>query len=144
MNAVTDDDRTWGSLAHLSALCGLLIPFGSLLGPLIMWRTRGQRTPFVGDQALEALNFNISIALGFLACLALVWLFVGILVAWWFVSRTVRLFSYFRHYPKRIIYLPSWIMLSSTVPGTFAGIQPCVSKPGVAIWAAEAATAGAS
>ncbi len=94
MNAVTDDDRTWGSLAHLSALCGMLIPFGSLLGPLIMWRTRGQRTPFVGDQALEALNFNISIALAFLACLALVWLFIGILmlfalVLYWIIMTVV-------------------------------------------------------
>ncbi len=80
MNIVNDDDRTWGSMAHLSALCGLLIPFGSLLGPLIMWRTRGRRTPFVGDQALEALNFNISVALAFLAGLALVWLFIGILM----------------------------------------------------------------
>jgi len=40
------------------------------------------------------------------------WLFVGVLVAWWFVSRTVRLFSYFRHYPKRLIYLPTWIVYS--------------------------------
>jgi uncharacterized Tic20 family protein len=81
MNTVSEDDRTWGSLAHLSALCGMLIPFGNLLGPLIIWRTRGQRTPFVGDQALEALNFNISIALGLVVCLALVWLFIGILMA---------------------------------------------------------------
>ena len=70
MNTLSDEDRTWGSLAHLSALCGMLIPFGSLLAPLIIWRTRGQRAPFVGDQALEALNFNISVALGFIACLA--------------------------------------------------------------------------
>ena len=45
MNSVNDDDRTWGSLAHLSALCGLVIPFGSVLAPLILWRTRGQRAP---------------------------------------------------------------------------------------------------
>ena len=81
MNTVSEDDRTWGSLAHLSALCGMLIPFGSMLAPLLIWRTRGQRTPFVGDQALEALNFNISIAIGFVVCLALAWLFIGILMA---------------------------------------------------------------
>ena len=80
MNTVSEDDRTWGSLAHLSALCGMVIPFGSLLAPLIIWRTRGQRTPFVGDQALEALNFNISVALAFLACVALAWLLIGILM----------------------------------------------------------------
>lgn len=38
------------------------------------------------------------------------WLFVGILAAWWVLSRTVRLFSYFRHYPKRFIYLPAYII----------------------------------
>ena len=80
MNTVSEEDRTWGSLAHLSALCGMVLPFGSLLAPLIIWRTRGQRTPFVGDQALEALNFNISVALAFLACLALAWLLIGILM----------------------------------------------------------------
>jgi cellulose synthase/poly-beta-1,6-N-acetylglucosamine synthase-like glycosyltransferase/LysM repeat protein len=40
------------------------------------------------------------------------WLFVGILVAWWVLSRTVRLFSYFRHYPKRSGYLPAYIIYS--------------------------------
>jgi uncharacterized protein len=94
MNAVNEDDRTWGSLAHLSALSGMLIPFGSLLGPLILWRTRGQRTPFVRDQALEALNFNISVALAMLACLALVWIFIGILmmivlVVYWIIMTVV-------------------------------------------------------
>jgi hypothetical protein len=94
LNTVNDEDRTWGSLAHLAALSGLLIPFGSLLGPLLMWRTRGQRSSFVGDQALEALNFNITVALAFLVCLALVWLFVGILmiavlVIYWIVMTVV-------------------------------------------------------
>ena len=42
------------------------------------------------------------------------WLFVGVLVIWWFVSRFVRLFSYFRHYPNRLAYLPSWILYSYT------------------------------
>jgi cellulose synthase/poly-beta-1,6-N-acetylglucosamine synthase-like glycosyltransferase len=38
------------------------------------------------------------------------WLFVGVLVIWWFASRFVRLFSYFRHYPMRLAYLPAWII----------------------------------
>src|ERR1700721_408166 len=28
--------RTWSMLCHLSALAGLIIPFGSILGPLIV------------------------------------------------------------------------------------------------------------
>ncbi len=94
MNALNEEDRTWGSLAHLCALAGLLIPFGSLLGPLIMWRTRGQRSAFVGNEALEALNFNISVALAFVICLALAWILVGILmlsglVIYWIVMTVI-------------------------------------------------------
>jgi uncharacterized Tic20 family protein len=81
MSSINEDDRTWGSLSHLTALSGLIIPFGSVLAPLIIWRTRGRRASFVGDQALESLNFNISVSLAFVVCLALVWvLFIGILM----------------------------------------------------------------
>lgn len=37
------------------------------------------------------------------------WLFAGILLAWWLVSRWVRVFGYFRAYPKRLVYLPAYI-----------------------------------
>jgi cellulose synthase/poly-beta-1,6-N-acetylglucosamine synthase-like glycosyltransferase len=38
------------------------------------------------------------------------WLVAGILMAWWVTSRLIKLFSYFRHYPKRLIYLPAYIL----------------------------------
>lgn len=37
------------------------------------------------------------------------WLFVGVLLAWWIVSRFIRIFGYFRRHPKRIVYLPAYI-----------------------------------
>lgn len=40
------------------------------------------------------------------------WLFVAVLVVWWMLSRLVRLFSYFHKYPKRLVYLPSYIVYS--------------------------------
>lgn len=40
------------------------------------------------------------------------WLFAGILLAWWFVSRFIRLFAYFRQYPRRLVYLPAYILFS--------------------------------
>ncbi len=42
------------------------------------------------------------------------WILVSVLVCWWLISRTVRLFSYFRHYPKRLIYLPAWVVYTYT------------------------------
>lgn len=78
---VPADDRTWGMVAHLSALAGIVIPLvGNILGPLIVWLARRDRSRFVGEQAKEALNFNITVAFGALACYVLTWLLIGILL----------------------------------------------------------------
>jgi uncharacterized Tic20 family protein len=52
-------ERQWGMAAHLSAFAGFLIPFGSILGPLVVWLVKREEMPFVNDQGKEALNFNI-------------------------------------------------------------------------------------
>jgi hyaluronan synthase len=38
------------------------------------------------------------------------WLFAGILLGWWLVSRFIRVFGYFKAHPGRIIYLPAYII----------------------------------
>ena len=63
MNEVTQEQKTWGMIAHLSALVGLIIPFGNILGPLVVWLIKKDTMPFVDDQGKEALNFNISLAI---------------------------------------------------------------------------------
>ena len=40
------------------------------------------------------------------------WLFIGILLTWVIVSRTIRLAGYFLHYPKRYVYLPAYVAYS--------------------------------
>jgi uncharacterized Tic20 family protein len=77
----SQDERTWGMLAHLSAFIGLLIPFaGAVLAPWVVWLTWRGRSPFVGEQAKEALNFNLSVLIACLACWVLRYAFVGILL----------------------------------------------------------------
>lgn len=68
--------RTWGMLCHLSALAGYLIPFGWLLGPLVVWLVKKQEYPFVDDQGKESLNFQITATIaaiisGLLICVAI-------------------------------------------------------------------------
>ena len=77
----TENERTWGMLAHLSALAGLVVPLlGIVLGPLAVWLTRRDESEFVAGQAKEALNFNISVLLGAVACMLLALVFVGFLL----------------------------------------------------------------
>jgi hypothetical protein len=56
------DDRQWGMIAHLSVLAGLILPFGNLLGPLVVWLTKKDGSSFVADQGREALNFQITVS----------------------------------------------------------------------------------
>jgi uncharacterized Tic20 family protein len=77
----TENERTWGMLAHLSALAGLVMPLiGIVLGPLVVWLARRDESEFVAAHAKEALNFNISVLLGALACVLLMLVFIGFLL----------------------------------------------------------------
>lgn len=57
----SSDERMWGMLCHLSTFSGYLIPFGNILGPLVIWLIKKDEYAFVDDQGKEALNFQISI-----------------------------------------------------------------------------------
>jgi len=58
------DQNMWAMLCHLAALAGFIgIPFGNILGPLIVWLIKKQEYPFVDEQGKEALNFQISLTI---------------------------------------------------------------------------------
>jgi hypothetical protein len=77
----SQEDRGWGMLAHLSAFAGLFVPLaGNVLGPLVIWYARREQSAFVGEQAKEALNFNICVLIGFAVCAALTLLLIGFLL----------------------------------------------------------------
>jgi len=65
-------------LCHLSALSGFIIPFGSLLGPLVVWQIKKNQYPIVDDQGKEALNFQITVTLAAIVSAILIVLLIGI------------------------------------------------------------------
>lgn len=70
----------WAMLAHISALSGFIIPFGSILGPLIIWLIKRDEMSFVNDQAKEALNFNISMTIYAIVAGVLIFVAIGIVL----------------------------------------------------------------
>lgn len=72
------DERMWGMLCHLSALSGLIIPFGNLIGPLVVYSLKKDEYTFVADQGKESLNFQISILIYLMISGIAVLLLVGI------------------------------------------------------------------
>jgi uncharacterized Tic20 family protein len=66
--------------AHLSALCGFVIPLGSIIGPLVIWLIKKDTMPFVNDQGKEALNFNITILIAAIVSWILIFVLIGVLL----------------------------------------------------------------
>ena len=47
------DERMWGMFCHLSALAGFMIPFGNIIGPLVVYSLKKDEYAYVADQGKE-------------------------------------------------------------------------------------------
>lgn len=74
------DEKTWGMLCHLSGLAGCIIPFGNIIGPLVVYSLKRQEYDFVDDQGKESLNFQITMTIAFVVSAILVVIVVGLLL----------------------------------------------------------------
>lgn len=70
------DERTWGMLAHISAILAAIVVL-SFLGPLVVLLVQGNKSPFVRRQAIEALNFQITTYIAAIISLILIIVIVG-------------------------------------------------------------------
>ncbi len=62
-------------LCHLGGLAFFLIPpFGGVVVPLVLWLARRRDNAFVDQQGREAVNFQATITLCYLAALAILWI----------------------------------------------------------------------
>jgi uncharacterized protein len=68
---IASQERNWAMAAHLSALAAVAgLPFGHVLGPLIIYLIKGHESEFVGEHAKASLNYQITISiLGLVAIL---------------------------------------------------------------------------
>ena len=57
--APTTDDKNMATIAHVLGI------FTSFLGPLIIWMVKKEQSPFVDDQGKEALNFQLTLLIGY-------------------------------------------------------------------------------
>ncbi len=70
----TDNDRTWAVLAHLS-----IVPL-AIATPLAVVLWKGERSAYVGHQAVEALNFQTTVLLAVLLCTLTAAVTIGLLL----------------------------------------------------------------
>lgn len=70
----TQDEKTMAMLAHLLAIVTWFV------GPLIIWMIKKDQSPFVNDQGKEALNFQITMLIGWVVSIIASFFCIGVFI----------------------------------------------------------------
>ncbi|WP_457617650.1 DUF4870 domain-containing protein [Lutibacter sp.] len=74
---ITQNDKNYSSITHLSSFSGWFLPFGNIIVPLVLWSAKKNESSYINIHGKSAVNFQLSILLyGFLLAL----LFVPIVI----------------------------------------------------------------
>jgi uncharacterized protein len=71
---ITPDDKNIAVLTHLGGI------FFGFIPALIVWLLKKDDSVFVGEQAREALNFQITVLIGYVAAWVLAFVLIGFLL----------------------------------------------------------------
>ena len=75
------DERTMAMFCHLSSFAGYVVPFGNIIGPLVVWLIKREESDFVDSHGRQVLNFQLSLLIWFLVCIPLAFVIIGIFLA---------------------------------------------------------------
>ncbi len=78
---VQREDRTWPVLCHVLGLALFVgIPFGNVIGPLIIWVLKKDQSPAVDAHGKESLNFQISMTIYLIVAGLSVFIAIGVVL----------------------------------------------------------------
>jgi uncharacterized Tic20 family protein len=72
------EERQMAMFTHLAALAGYIIPFGNVVGPLILWSMKKEQMPLVDKQGKDSINFQISMTIYMIVAALLSMILIGI------------------------------------------------------------------
>jgi uncharacterized protein len=75
---LSESERNWAMLCHLSAFAGYFFPFGGIIGPLICWLSKKDESAWVNQNGKSSLNFQLSILLYMVLAFPLCFIVIGI------------------------------------------------------------------
>ena len=72
------EERNWALFSHLGVIGGMFVPFGNILMPLLIWQLNKDKSEYVTDHAIEALNFQLTMLIITIGCAFLCLIIIGI------------------------------------------------------------------
>lgn len=75
--ATPNDEKNWAMFCHLSSFSGMIIPFGNVIGPLILWSMKKDVSELVDREGKKSLNFQISMSIYIFVSAILAFVIVG-------------------------------------------------------------------
>lgn len=76
------ETRTWAMFLHFSLLAGFIIPLAGLIAPIIIWQLKKEELPGIDAHGKVVMNWLISAILYGIACVILMFIFIGIPLMW--------------------------------------------------------------
>ena len=74
---LSETERNWAMLCHLSAFAGFFFPFGGIIGPLICWLSKKDESLWLYINGRNSLNFQLSIMLYIVLTIPLCFIIIG-------------------------------------------------------------------
>ncbi len=78
--ATPADEKNWAMFCHLASFTGAIIPFGNVIGPLILWSMKKDYSELVDREGKKSINFQISMSIYIFVSAILVFTGIGILL----------------------------------------------------------------
>jgi uncharacterized Tic20 family protein len=78
IRVLSETERNWSMFCHLSAFAGFFVPFGGVIGPLVIWLTKRDDSTWINENGKASLNFQLSMLLYMMLVVPLCFILVGI------------------------------------------------------------------
>ena len=60
---VTQNDKTYCSITHLSSFAGWIFPLGNVIVPFVLWSAKKNESAYIDTHGKAAMNFQLSLML---------------------------------------------------------------------------------
>jgi uncharacterized Tic20 family protein len=60
---ITQNDKNYSSITHLSSFAGWIFPFGNVIAPLVLWIAKKNESAYIDNHGKAVVNFQLSLIL---------------------------------------------------------------------------------